>query len=256
MGRPLLRLLQLSALFSAAGCCFLTLRHAAFATSGKELAFAGAVSTLCACAGKALLILLQFLVAKGMALAYAEEEQCSRTGIFAAIAGVCLLSVGCEIYGEFFRDESASLYLYESWPGLLILALNFGLLAAAWLSTWDTYWKESSGEVRAFYRLASAANGVYFASLPVMCLLASLLAPYVRSKYVERAELSARLAASALLLLCLWPSYLDAMVSARPSKGPEPLDFEESASEEEGQILGDSDEGHSTNHLEKGTPLL
>merc|ERR1712037_155969 len=79
------------------------------------------------------------------ALAYAEEEQYSRAWIFAAIAGVFLLSVGCEIYGEFFRDESASLYLYESWPGLLILALNLGLLAAAWLSTWDTYWKESSG---------------------------------------------------------------------------------------------------------------
>merc|ERR1712037_347585 len=190
------------------------------------------------------------------ALAYAEEEQYSRAWIFAAIAGVFLLSVGCEIHGEFFRDESASLYLYESWPGLLILALNFCLLAAAWLSTWDTYWKESSREVRAFYCLASAANGVYFASLPVMCLLASLLAPYVRSKYVERAELAARLAASALLLLCLWPSYLDAMVSARPSKGPEPLDFEESA-EEEGQTLDYSDEeGHSTKNLEKGAPLL
>jgi len=252
--RPLLRLLEGSALCSAAGCCCLALSHAAFAQDGRELVLLRVLGVLCACASKAVLVLLQFLVAKGLALVYGEEEQGLRAGIAAALAAVFLLSAGCEVYGEFFRDQSASLYLYESWPGTLILGLNLCLLGAAWVSTWDSYSKESAREVRAFYRLASVANGVYFASLPAVCLLASLLSPWVRSKYVERVELTARLAASALFLLCLWPSRLDALVGARPSKGPAPLDFEESADEEEGRALDDSEREH---HLdERGAPLL
>jgi len=251
--RPLLRLLEGSVLCSAAGCCCFAISHAAFAQDGRELVLLRVLGTLCACAAKAVLVLLQFMVAKGLALVYGGEEQRARAGITAALATIFLLSAGCEIYGEFFHDQSASLYLYESWPGILILGINVCLLGAAWLSTWDSYCKEPSGEVRTFYRLASVANGVYFASLPTVCLLASLLAPWVRSKYVERVELAARLAASALFLLCLWPSRLDALVSARPSKGPAPLDFEESADEEEGQALGDSEREHLG---EGGAPLL
>lgn len=251
--RPLLRLLEGSALCSVAGCWCLALSHAAFAQDGRELLLVRVLGTLCACAAKAALVLLQFMVAKGLALVYGEEERGVRAGIAAALAGIFLLSAGSEIYGEFFRDQSASLYLYESWPGVLILALNVCLLGAALQSTWDSYRKESSTKVRAFYQLASVANGVYFASLPTVCLLASLLSPWVRSKYVERVELTARLAASVLFLLCLWPSRLDGLVGARPSKGPAPLDFEESADEEEGRALGDPEQDHQG---ERGTPFL
>merc|ERR1712032_89103 len=143
-------------------------------------------------------------------------------GIALALLALMTLSVGCEIHAHYFHDMGTNFYLYESWPGLLILGLNLSLLSASALMTWDTYLHETSPLVRSFYRLTSFAGGIYFASLPAMCLLAGILSPWVVRKYVERAEMGSRFAATTLLLLGLWPSRVDALVSARLKNRSQP----------------------------------
>merc|ERR1712085_71356 len=82
--------------------------------------------------------------------------------------------------------------------------------------------RESVFDVKWFYSVVSAACGIYFASLPVVCLLAELLNPWVRRKYVERYELVARFAATLLLAICLRPSQVNSLVAARLKNGEEP----------------------------------
>merc|ERR1712194_571451 len=91
-----------------------------------------------------------------------------------------------------------------------------GLLGASWLMTWDAYLSESSPALRSYYCTVSLAAGVYFASLPVICVISGALSPWVVRKVVERTELCSRFIATVLLLVCLRPSRVDALVAARP----------------------------------------
>jgi hypothetical protein len=221
--RPLLAALQASAACSTLSCSCLKLHSLVYAKDGHGLAGAEVLGIVFACVAKALLTLLMFLLARGWSLLTAEADSSQRTLITVAFVGIVVVSVGCEIHGQFFHDQSTSLYLYESWPGVVILALNLGLLGAAARLLWETYVREASKEVRAFYRLMALANMLYFAALPTICVLAHVWDPWVRRKFVERTELGARFAATAMLLFCLWPTLMEARMPTRD--GAEPMDF-------------------------------
>merc|ERR1712137_828409 len=183
--------------------------------NGHGFILAGAVGILCSCLAKALLIVLQFLIARGWALFFASEERSQLLVIVSALFCFAGMTMACELYGWYVQDSTSDLYLYESWPGIASLIINLSLLAAAWLFTLKSVSRETSQVVRMFYLRVSASAGIYFATLPVVCLLACLWVPWVRQKYTERVELCARLVSTALLLLQLWPSNLDTIVSFR-----------------------------------------
>lgn len=230
--RPLLCLVFLSAICSAAGAWFLTLHFFTFALYGEGLGLLRVLGVCLGCGGKALLSVLQLLAAKGWALFYAPEELSQRRMMTCALGSIISISAWCEIHGEFFHDWSATLYLYESGPGIAILALNAVLFLEAWRSMHETYRHETSQEVRVFYFLVTSACCLYFLALPLICILASALSPWVRDYYVTRVEITARFLATVILAICLRPSRLDAMISARLEDGLEPI----------GEMREDSDE--------------
>jgi len=162
-----------------------------------------------------MLTVLQFFIGKGWALFYSPGEAMQRSMIFVALLLIMGISATCEVRSHYFHDMDTNFYLYASWPGLLILALNLSLLGASWLTTWDTYLSETSPVLRSYYRMVSLAAGVYFASLPVISVVAGTLAPWVVRKVVERTEMGSRFVAMVLLMACLWPSRVDALVAAR-----------------------------------------
>lgn len=219
--RPLLRLLLVSCLCSAAGSACISLHYAVYAANGYGLRVLEVLGQLWLCGAKVLLTVLQLLTAKGWALFYAPEEMLSRRLMFLILGGIILTSVWCEIHAQYFHDWSTTLYLYESIPGMIILGLNVLLFLEAWRSMHETYRLETSTEVRLFYALTSASSFLYFLSLPVMCVLAMELDPWVRAKYVARAEAVSRYIACLLLAYCLRPSRLDAMINARLEQGLE-----------------------------------
>lgn len=212
---PLLRLLAASAACSSLGCLCHGANDLAFAYDGSGILSAAVLGTFCACLGKAALTILQILIAKGWVFLFTPEEQQQRVAIGFALLGVISVSVGCEVWEQYFHDQSTSFYLHESWPGYVILTLNLFLLAAAWHFMWVSYTRESEAQVRSFYKFSSVACGIYFVSLPAVCLLAELLDPWVRRKYVERVELSTRFVSTAMLVLCLRPTNVSRLVSIR-----------------------------------------
>jgi len=211
----LLHFLQVAAMCSAAGCSFSALHHFFYAQDGKGLMFAAVLGTLGSCLAKAILTIMLFFIAKGWALLLTPDEQQHRCMIVAAVSGIIGLSVGCEVWDQYFHDRSTTFYLYESWPGCAILVLNMCLLGAALVFMWHTYQEELQAEIRRFYRLTSAAYGMYFAFLPLICLLTELFSPWVRRKYVERAEVGMQFALTLLLFICMRPSQLDNLIATR-----------------------------------------
>jgi len=234
--RPLLRMLVLSALCSAAGAACLAMHLTVYMVNGYGLVLFEVMGQIWVCGAKALLTLLQLLTAKGWALFYSPEELVQRRLMMCVLGGIIVTSIACEIHADYFHDWSTALYLYESWPGLVILGLNVLLFAEAWRSMRETYRHETSEEVRIFYVVVSAASLLYFLSLPLICLLAAVFDPWVRAKYVGRTEVASRFVATLLLAFCLRPSRLDAMVNARLEEGletvgeprDEPEDYEDS----------------------------
>jgi len=221
--RPLLRVLIVSSLCSSVGAISLTLHYLVFMFDGYGLSWLKVQGDFWVACSKALLTLLQLLTAKGWALFYAPEELVQRRLMICLLGGIVLISMACEIHAEFAHDWSTTIYLYESYPGLVILFLNVVLFTEAWRSMRETYRHESSEEVRVFYVIISAASLLYFLTLPVMCMLAAAFNPWVRAKYVDRAEVASRFVSTALLAFCLRPSRLDAMVNARLEDGLETI---------------------------------
>jgi len=217
--RPLLRILQLSALSSCLGCAFTVLHLGFYAHDGFGIAVYELLGTLGACVAKAMLMILQLLLAKGWMLFLDAGEELPTNFALGSLALVVSLSMCCEIYGQHFHDMSATLYLYQSWPGLVILGLNLGLLIVSWFWLWQAHNKETSADVREIQRSVAAACGVYFASLPTICLLAQLVSPWCRRGIVEGVELLARFIATSLLLVVLRPSRLDATLALRINEG-------------------------------------
>jgi surface polysaccharide O-acyltransferase-like enzyme len=203
--------------------------HFVFAYDGRGVLLAAVLGTFWACMGKAALTILQILVAKGWAILFTPGEQPERIAIVLAITGIISMSVGCEVWEQFFHDQSTSFYLYESWPGRIILMLNIVLLVTAWNFLWKSYKRELEPQVRSFYAFTAVACGIYFASLPAVCLLAELLSPWVVRNRIERVEVSTRFVATAMLAVGLRPSNMYRLVNARLKNrdAPELLTAEE-----------------------------
>jgi len=173
-----------------------------------------------------------------------------------------LITFVCEIHADYFHDWSTTLYLYESTPGLVILLLNMLLFAESWRSMRETYRLETSEEMRVFYMLITCASTLYFMTLPVICLLAAGLNPWVRAYYVALAEIFARLIATVIMALCLRPSRLDAMVNARLDDGIDTVGEERDSEEDDfdapyrGEAEKEAGNGYANDSSYDRSPLL
>mmetsp|Transcript_26197 Transcript_26197/g.61125 ORF Transcript_26197/g.61125 Transcript_26197/m.61125 type:complete len:527 (-) Transcript_26197:120-1700(-) len=217
--RPLLRLLLMSCSSSAVGASLLAVNAAVYASDGQGWRLLEVIGFLWVCMAKVLLTILILLCAKGWALFYSEQELVERRLMVCLLTVIVGMSIGCEIYGLYAPDMSNTLYLYESGPGGVILALNTILFLEAFLSLRELHRIETSEEVRKYYCMISVSVLLYFMTLPITCILALAFDPWVRNRYVTRAEVMSRFWASTILCFCLRPSRLDAMINARLEAG-------------------------------------
>jgi len=228
--RPLLRLLFYSSTLACGGCSFLGFHYAVYAINGYGVDVIEVCGMVSSIASKALLTILQLLVAKGWVLFYAPEEINFRRFTLLTIGLIILMSAWCEIRAQYFHDWRTTLYLYESEPGEIVLLLNTVLFIEAGRSMYYTYRQEAAAEVREFYRMVFGALFLYFLALPVTFILAELFSPWVRAKYIARVEALSRFGTMLILACCLRPSRLDLMINARLEEG---LDSIECMSDQE-----------------------
>eukprot|EP00913_Durusdinium_trenchii_P027783 g26052.t1 len=213
--RPLLRILLISSGCSSIGACCFCMHWAVYASDGTGLLAMEVAGTGLVALAKALLAILQLMLAKGWALFYSPQQLLQRQAIVSAVLLIVVISILCELHEVLFHDWSARIYMYENWSGFTILVLNCLLFAEAWRSMRDTFVLEGTEEIRRFYVFISFVSILYFLTLPLVCLLASLLSPWVRAKYVDRCEVGCRFLATLILGHLLRPSRMDAMLNAR-----------------------------------------
>jgi len=216
--RPLLRLLLISCGCSALGNFLLGVHNVVYAWDGEGLGAVQILGELSNCLAKVILSTLQLYIASGKALLTSHTEARRRTILKILVLGIFLVTLGCEVWGRYFGDLdwSTTLYFYESWPGTLILIFNTILFAEVCRATFKLIrLGDSSEAIQRFYTVTFTAAVLYFLAVPAMCLLAHYVNPWDRRKVVVRTEVTMRFTASAILALCLRPSRLDPMITAR-----------------------------------------
>ena len=78
------------------------------------------------------------------------------------------------------RDKSATLYLFESWPGFCVLVLNAFLLSNFWILVFRSYVFEKRKPKQIFYRNFVIAYTLWYLQIPVAVIIARILKNYHR----------------------------------------------------------------------------
>lgn len=216
--RPLLLVLLSSMGFSAAGGLCLLISSIRYMRTGVEFRAFDVLGVFLSCLAKVQLSLLQLFLVRGRDCLRSPGDFVRRNFVRCGIVVFVLVSVGCEIQSSYLGDldYSTTLHFYSSWPGFVVLTLNTLLFLDVCRSSQKMLKQNNESQnVRNFFVRTTAAAMLYFAVLPVMTILAHAFAPWVRKKFVDRAEVFSRLLVCSLLSYCLWPSRLDVLINAR-----------------------------------------
>ena len=82
------------------------------------------------------------------------------------------------------RDKSATLYIFESWPGFAVLCLNAFLLLNFWVLTFRSFVFEKRKPKKIFYRNFVILYTAWYLQIPIAVIIASLAKNYTRDKLV------------------------------------------------------------------------
>jgi hypothetical protein len=201
---PIMRLLTIIVLFFAMANALLFAHLYVYAYNGVGV-------QVCEYAAKITLVfvrvgtmLLAMLVAKGWTInAITLDGQEQLTCLMISILGLYL---SMAMWYLVWLDPASTLYIYDSWPGVGICALQ--LVVLAWFSTTilDTRAFEEAASKRRFFLHIGALFAAYIIALPVIVLIASVLSPWVHEKVVATLTSVVDIGVYSALIYLLWPS--------------------------------------------------
>lgn len=85
-----------------------------------------------------------------------------------------------EVWGDREASGSSIEYIYDTKPGVALVALEMMWLYAYTTRCWQTFTRETRQRPRRFFKRYASVLSLWFLSLPAVAMLASVLAPWVR----------------------------------------------------------------------------
>jgi hypothetical protein len=219
---PLVRLLTAACVLGAVRHLLEFAHYCLYVDDGVGLPavrFGGAlvhvISQLC-------LLVLLIVISRGWTIS--SPELTGRAGLLAMALVLLNAYWMLLIYWEFFHDPARTNFIYDSPPGLVIIAVR--------LVTWGWFLRglartlaDEYDDVKAqFYRRFGVIASLWFAYLPIVAVIARFLDPWVRARTCFIAEATANWLAFAALVMLLWPSRLDTLFKMKARAPPESLE--------------------------------
>eukprot|EP00162_Nutomonas_longa_P012354 comp21049_c0_seq4/m.44243 comp21049_c0_seq4/g.44243 ORF comp21049_c0_seq4/g.44243 comp21049_c0_seq4/m.44243 type:complete len:416 (+) comp21049_c0_seq4:672-1919(+) len=150
------------------------------------------------------MMLLLILIAKGWTIS--SPKLTDRRAIFVFLALFLFGYVSLFIWEEAGINPESTEYLYESVPGIILLAMR-GITMAWFIYCIFTTWRlESHPDKRKFYLIFGFLYTLWFIALPVIVAVASQVDPWVRAKTVTSLYLLFNMFAFAGMGWLLWPT--------------------------------------------------
>lgn len=179
------------------------LHYSAFSHDGQGTPFLHLISTGLRVGSQICLLTLLLLLAQGWSI---STESITDSGkVLFVIVGMgvsyflLLLWAGA-------RDRASTLYIYDSFPGMLIIMLNLAAGAVFAYSIYHTRANETHADKKQFYTILGLAYLPWFVSLSVVVAVATALSPWVRERIVASIQISVDLVAYSGLIYFLWPT--------------------------------------------------
>jgi hypothetical protein len=180
---PILRLLILSYGLETVGCLCLLVHYVVYGKNGIGLNAVGTAGGVCHVVAQLFFVVGLCLLSNGWTISTQKlNNKRALSGI------ICLficghVGVGC---WDLLRDKATTIYLYESPPGFVLIALHFVGLATCTVCLIRCHaFEHHSKAKRRFYRTVGALFLLWYLALPLQVLIAHFLSPWVRRKSVE-----------------------------------------------------------------------
>jgi hypothetical protein len=130
----------------------------------------------------------------------------NRGRVIVGVTALLLAHAGLLLWDFVARDRASTLYVYESLPGYLLVALDLVAGVAFHVSMFATHRAEPTASKRSYYATLWVAFGLWFLTVPFLVLLAMLLDPWVRMRWVTSVGLAVSTAAFTAMTCILWPA--------------------------------------------------
>jgi len=107
---------------------------------------------------------------------------------------------------EYVSKNTSVLYVYESAPGIIILVLRVAVLGWFLWNLRKSFVEETEPAKRTFYLRFGGFYTLYFLILPIIVIIASLLANWIRLKVVMSMYLTMNFLSTSVLVALFWPN--------------------------------------------------
>lgn len=224
---PLIRLFSASLFAQLARLLLLFCHTLIFTFDGMGIRPFRVAAGACALLSRLSLITMFILFAQGWATIRLSVE--SRSGLLTLLGAFVAAYLLLLLWDIRFRDPASTLYLYESAPGVLILALD--AVAAVWFAAAmlrTLHSPKLEARKAALLRIMGVACMGYLVANPLVVATACLMPPWVREKTVFALDCAVTTAAHVGLLALLWPDRAAVFFAV---KGPDVFEAGDKASD-------------------------
>ncbi|CAJ1339258.1 unnamed protein product [Effrenium voratum] len=200
------RLLAASLLLASLGHVAWLAYFRSYRDSGVPPWFLATLGRASLVAAKSCLQILLMLLARGDCVCTPGIAWVRQREMIMGMVAFGLLGLALEVWGDREASGSPIEYMYDTRPGVALIALEMLWLYAYTSRCWQTWSDETRIRPRHFYKRFASVLSLWFVTLPGVAALASVLAPWVRFRVVFAVSGLAHFCASGILVYIYHPS--------------------------------------------------
>jgi len=131
-------------------------------------------------ASKATVSLLLILLASGECVCTPDIAWSSHRELVAGMVIFALIGLALELWGDSEFRSTTTEYIYDTRPGMMLVAFDFLWMWLYISRSWRTFSQETRIKPRVFYKTYGFSFGLWFTALPMVAFIARLVDAWVR----------------------------------------------------------------------------
>ncbi|KAN0029398.1 hypothetical protein ACTA71_007525 [Dictyostelium dimigraforme] len=179
---PMIKILSIVVVLEFLSVFVLLCNYGSYSHNGTGGKGAQGFGELLDFAAQLLFILLLILIAKGWAISRVTIDD--KRIVLGVMGVLTVLYFIMFVWIKAGENPAATTYMYDTVPGIILLvARSLAMLWFMWCG-YNTYLEETHPAKRNFYTVFGVAFVAWFLILPIICIIAAAVDPWVREKTV------------------------------------------------------------------------
>mmetsp|Transcript_38150 Transcript_38150/g.89480 ORF Transcript_38150/g.89480 Transcript_38150/m.89480 type:complete len:459 (-) Transcript_38150:113-1489(-) len=177
---PALILLTAGALVGLAGQCCWCVHYWRYMSDGQGYETFTILASAGTMIAKTIMSMLLMLLAHGECVCTPDVSWQLHQELMGGLAAFGLLSFGLELWGDSEFRSTTTEYIYDTRPGMVLLAFDVLWLWVFLSRSFQTFRNETRPRPKRFYKTYAPLFALWFAALPAVAAASLFIAPWVR----------------------------------------------------------------------------